>query len=466
MSIARRLYTMLPPSLKDVAASLYGCRLARLRYGKETPELVRAMREREAWEPEQWRRFQGEALRRLVRHASRCVPYYRDAWAKARIDVESVENVRDIEKLPFTEKKDVRERNSEFLNERMKKSAFHPEHTSGTTGTPLDLWWTKATCRLWYAFFEARIRNWAGVRWGDRWAMLGGQLVVPVTRTRPPFWVWNAPFRQLYMSAYHLKDEFIPYYLDELERRQVTYLYGYASCLYQLARHAISANRKLTFKAAFSNAEPLCTTHRQAIAEAFNCTVRDTYSGAEIVCLASECDSGNLHVSPDVGLVEIVNDLGERCEAGEVGEIVSTGFVNVNMPLIRYKTGDRAALSDDKCPCGRSMPVLQSLEGRKDDVLYTTDGRPVGSAALSLVFKTQLPIKLAQVEQKALGRIIIRIVPDAGYSEQTEVGIAEKLRERLGPVDVTFEKADDIPRGPGGKFRAVISRLPPASRPI
>ena len=65
------------------------------------------------------------------------------------------------------------------------------EHTSGTTGKPLHLWHSRETLKAWYALTEARMRRWYGIERGDRWAILGGQLVAPVTRNRPPYWVWN-----------------------------------------------------------------------------------------------------------------------------------------------------------------------------------------------------------------------------------------------------------------------------------
>ena len=105
------------------------------------------------------------------------------------------------------------------------------EQTSGTTGKPLVLWRSRRTLEQLYALSAARTRLWHGVTGNDRWAMLGGQLVVPVEQARPPFWVWNAALRQLYLSSYHLARELIPYYLDALARYRIVYLYGYASSM-------------------------------------------------------------------------------------------------------------------------------------------------------------------------------------------------------------------------------------------
>src|SRR2546428_14150604 len=113
------------------------------------------------------------------------------------------------------------------------------ERRGGTRGRPFVLWRSRGTLEQLYALSAARTRLWHGVTGNDRWAMLGGQLVVPVDQAGPPFWVWNAALRQLYLSSYHLARELIPSYLDALARYRIVYLYGYASSMTALALEAL-----------------------------------------------------------------------------------------------------------------------------------------------------------------------------------------------------------------------------------
>jgi phenylacetate-CoA ligase len=339
---------------------------------------------------------------------------------------------------------------------------FH-EHTSGTSGKPLDLWWSRETVRGWFAIFEARCRAWHGVSRHDRWAILGGQLVAPVARRRPPFWVWNAALNQLYLSSYHLAPDLIPYYLDAIRAHRVRYLWGYPSALYELAQGALRDRRRdLKMAVALTNAEPVFDYQRQAVADAFQCPVRETYGMAEIVAAGSECPSGRLHLWPEVGLVE----LGDDAVGGEVtgGDLIGTGLLNADMPLIRYRVGDCGRLTDGsaRCQCGRALPTLASIEGRVDEVLYTPDGRRVGR--LDPVFKANLPIREAQIIQEALDRIRVRYVPAADFNPEAARSIADLIRARLGDVEVILESADLIPRTSNGKFRAVICDLPAGQR--
>jgi phenylacetate-CoA ligase len=146
---------------------------------------------------------------------------------------------------------------------------------------------------------------------------------------------------------------------------------------------------------------------------------------------------------------------------GQAGEILATGLLNPDMPLIRYRLGDRVSRSVGRsaCPCGRTLPVLRSIEGRNDDVLYTADGRQVGR--LDPVFKADMPIREAQIIQESLDRVRVRLVPAAGYSRSTADSVVERLRERLGPIRVDIEEVDEIPRASNGKFRTVLRNMPP-----
>ena len=332
---------------------------------------------------------------------------------------------------------------------------FH-DHTSGTTGTSLDLWLTKETVKHWYALFEARARRWYGLTRNDRWAILGGQLVTPVSRRKPPFWVWNAGLNQLYLSSYHLSPELLPTYLDAIVRYRIKYILGYPSAIYSLAQEVLKQGRKdLAMDVVIANAEPLYDYQREIISQAFSCPVRETYGMAEIAAAASECENGSLHQWPEAGIIEEGEDVGEGS-----AELICTGLMNADMPLIRYRVGDTGKLSDKTCECGRTLPVVEKIEGRTDDVLFTKDGRRVGR--LDPVFKGRLPLREAQIIQESLSTVKLKYVPAADFEDGALASVAERLRERMGDVEVLFDRVDAIPRTSRGKFRAVICNLPAA----
>jgi phenylacetate-CoA ligase len=447
--------------MRNLAASARGAYLRYWRYGPETEALVEEALAREQWSPAQWSSWRNERCEFILHRAATTVPYYREHWASKSPRGLSPHRLED---WPLLEKTTLRENPRRFVAADCRTRSMFHEHTSGTSGSPVDLWWSRDTVRQWYALFEARWRRWYGVSRNDRWAILGGQLVTPVAQNRPPFWVWNSSLNQLYLSSYHLAPASVPQYLDAIQQHRVEYLWGYTSAIYSLAEEAIRLKRQVPLRVVITNAEPVHPYQRAAIAEAFACPVRETYGMAEIVAAASECAEGRLHLWPEVGVLEITPDDSVN-PAVRSGRLVCTGLANVDMPLIRYVVGDHATIpaAETPCPCGRTLPTLLSVDGRDDDIIVSRDGRSIGR--LDPVFKAALPIREAQVIQESVEHVRVLYVPAPGFGPAAARQLADALRERLGTIDITLEAVDQVPRASNGKFRAVICKVPrPSAR--
>jgi phenylacetate-CoA ligase len=233
---------------------------------------------------------------------------------------------------------------------------------------------------------------------------------------------------------------------------------GYPSALSTLAQAVLETGRQdLKMTAVITNAEPVYDFQRAVIAKAFKCPVRESYGMAEIVVAASECASSRLHLWPEVGWVEVM-ERNESLAEGASGDLVCTGLLNVDMPLIRYNVGDRGSISpgSENCRCGRGLPEISRIEGRANDVLVAPDGRRV--YWLNPVFYG-LPVREAQIIQERIDKLRVRYVPTDDVSPQTERSITERLHARMGTVEILMERVNAIPRGANGKFRAVINNL-------
>ncbi|MGH7531167.1 MAG: phenylacetate--CoA ligase family protein [Gemmatimonadales bacterium] len=443
-----QLYHRLPARARSAAATLRGWYLNRWRQSADSEQLVAAARQREHWTADQWRQWREERLAFVLHRAATRVPFYRDHWQarRRRGDRASWEL---LENWPLLEKDELRAEPRRFIADDCDPARMFCEQTSGTTGKPLDVWRSRATVTALHAIVAARTKRWDGIPAGVRWARLGGQLVIPVRQRRPPFWVWNAAMRQLYLSSFHLAPDLIRHSLDALRRYRVVYLAGYPSSIYALAHEAVRLGRSdIRLTAVYTNAEPLQAEQRAVIVAAFNCPVRETYGMAETVAAASECAAGRLHQWPEIGQIEVHDE----------GELVCTGLLNSDMPLIRYRVGDRAPVEApaDPCPCGRTLPAMPAIEGRTNDVLVTTDGRQV--FWLNPVMYG-LPVRQSQIVQERLDLVRVRIAPAVGFTRSTERTIIARLRERLGDLRVIVERVAEVPRTANGKVRAVICDL-------
>ena len=449
-----KVYHRLPPVIRSVVATVRGWHLRRSRYGKESANLTAETRERDTWTAERWNTWTQERIAHALHQAATRVPYYRDYWRRRRRQGDRA-SWEMLENWPLLEKDVVRKNPEAFLTDGSEPRRLFREHTSGTTGTPVVIWRSRLSLARLYAIADTRTHGWESIPHGVRWVRLGGQLVTPVRQRRPPFWVWNAAMRQLYLSSYHLAPDLIPYYLDAMAHYRVAYLAGYPSSLFALAQEALRLGRDdLPMLAVHTNAEPLLPMQRETIAKAFRCPVRETYGMAETVAGASECSGGRLHQWPEFGYVEVLPD----------GELVCSGLLNPDMPLIRYRVGDRGTKPSDQspCPCGRGLPLMGSIDGRRDDVLITKDGRLVGR--LDPVFKGTNGIREAQIIQETLDHIRVLVAPAPGFSKVDEMELVENLLDRLGDVRVTINLVEVVPRTANGKVRAVICNVPAEAR--
>jgi len=455
-----KLYQSLPYTLRCLVATVRGWQLRSWRYGCETDRLVQDALEREHWSSEKWKAWQEERLQFILHRAVAKVPYYREIWEEQNAESRK-QKVSDLRNWPVLKKAALRGRPEAFVAEDCVRRHMFCEHTSGSTGTPLTIWQSRKTIQAWYALFEARWREWYGLSRHDRWAIMGGQLVTPTGQLRLPFWVWNSGLHQLYLSSYHLRPENATAYVQALGDHEVIYLWGYASSLATLARDILDQGLKPPpLRAAISNAEPLYAHQRELIRRAFGCRVYNTYGMSEMVSAASECEAGKLHLWPEVGIYEVLHDDEDKpVDYGETGRLVCTGLLNRDMPLIRYAVGDRVAIAPpgETCECGRTLPILLSVEGRSDDVILTPDGRRIGR--LDPVFKGDIPMREGQIIQESLELIRVLVVPAREFTEGHERDLIAAVRERVGDLEVQVERVSEIPRSANGKFRAVISKV-------
>lgn len=450
------LYHHLPPPAWSLAASLRAWQLHGRRFGAVFAEALPQIVRRTMAPAAELHAFQTEHLAMILRETAASVPAYRGLPAPKGAE----DALETLARWPLLDLHRFRANPADYCHPARMRGPIIRLFTSGTTGTPKQIVRDAEAEQLNYAYAEARWKLSVGVDHKDRWAMVGGQLVVPVKRRRPPFWVRAWPLRQLYMSSYHLAQEHAEAYMRALAAWRPVYLLGYASSLDQLAAFSESTGIRLRVRAIISNAEPLYAHVRERLVRVFGCAVRDTYGSTEGAMQAFECAHGRMHVSTDFGVFEILSKDGTPTPAGVAGRVVVTGLTNRAMPLVRYETGDTATwAAPESCPCGSSFPVLAAVEGRIDDLLELPDGRRIGR--LDPVFKGGLPIREAQIVQRSDGSLVVRFVTEdrgctawAGAHEQQ---LMRELRARLGEtVVIRLERVERIERGAGGKFKAVV----------
>jgi phenylacetate-CoA ligase len=155
--------------------------------------------------------------------------------------------------------------------------------------------------------------------------------------------------------------------------------------------------------------------------------------------------------------VEVVDEAGRRLPDGVEGDLVATVLVNRAMPLLRYRTGDRAALRTEACACGCAMPLLGVMTGRAADTLIMRDGLRVSPYALTCAIERIPGVLRYQVSQLDQARVRVRaILESAADRNVVTAQVRTVLRYDVAPfLDADVEFVDHLPTGARAKFRVV-----------
>jgi phenylacetate-CoA ligase len=446
------VYERSPVWLQNVGISLYGLKYRRERLGGSFTRYVEQYRAEETSPAAQFEARVSRELQSLLQHAAATVPYYREKWASL-----------GMHHIPITPKSDLRDDPEQFISE---KAGLIEQlgcyFTSGSTGTPIRVYCSPDDHRRFIAAREARSFAWAGASIRMPRSMMGGRMILPRHDAAPPYYRRNWAERQVYFSAYHISRAHTPKYVEGFNRYRPQLLTGYANAHYQLARFMLDLDLRLDYRprALVLSSEKLTPEMKDTIEAAFGARAYEEYGAVENCVLATECERGSLHVSPDFGIVEIVDDQGAPVPPGEIGRVICTGLANRTQPLIRYEIGDLASWAVEPCPCGRSQfPVLEQLVGRIEDVIVGENGQAM--VRFHGIFVNLPNVLEGQVIQEALDRILVRVVTRESFCEEDARTIRSRIaEERLGRMTVEIERVPEIERTERGKFRAVINRLP------
>jgi phenylacetate-CoA ligase len=434
-------------------------RLQELAKGHSTFRIFGKM-QREQWLPvDQLQHIQQQRLHQFLQAAAANVPYYTDLFRELRIDVRDLRSSADLQRLPFLTKNVVRQN-----LERMKSREAHRVKkfaTGGSTGSPL-IFYLGATRVSSDVAARMRAESWFGASIAD-----------------PEFAIWGSPIelsrqdrlrglrdrilRTRLLSAFEMNSATMTRYLDEIEQHGCRRIFGYPSSIALLCEHAQRQGRnlrRLGVKAVFVTAEYLYGHWRSVIQETFDCPVANGYGGRDSGFVAHECPAGGMHITADRLIVEIVDDEGRSVPAGQTGEIVVTHLDTPEMPFVRYRTGDMGALAARACSCGRALPLLDRVEGRKTDFVVAPDGRVMHGLSLIYVLREIAGVETFRITQKRLTDFEVEIVRNQEYDMQSEARIQQAFSLRLrAAVDVRVRYCDSIAPTPSGKARHVVSEV-------
>lgn len=263
-------------------------------------------------------------------------------------------------------------------------------------------------------------------------------------------WLWPS----LQISA----DEPLETVTSRLNEFQPQFLAGYPSVMKVLAEEQINGSLRISPVAVLTGAEVLTPETAQRIQRAWGKKPFNQYGTTETSVMACDCDRHKgLHFFEDLVIPEVVDEHYRPVPPGELGaKLLVTVLFRRTQPLIRYELSDAVRLVKESCTCGRSFPLIESIQGRTDDVfnLRSTSG---GVAAIHpMVFYRildPLPVRGWQIVQETDGlKILLTGASQAIHTEAIKESLLQELGAR-GAVVPSLKIIDvpEIPRGLSGK---------------
>ncbi|MEQ9395887.1 phenylacetate--CoA ligase family protein [Haliea sp.] len=427
--------------------------------GHDTIAVHRAMEQSQWLSSEEMAQRQLDNLRRYLVKIGLTVPYYENLFAELDFKPEAVSSVADLQRLPLLDKATIRAH-----TEQLKARDAHGLmrfNTGGSSGEPLIFY--RGNERVSHdVAAKRRATRWWGVDIGDPEIVVWGSPIELGSQDRVRL-LRDKLFRTELLSAFEMSTDNLHRFVERIRRVRPKMLFGYPSSLAHIAGFAREqgvALDGLGIKVAFVTSEKLYEHQREAIEQTFGCPVANGYGGRDAGFIAHACPEGSLHITAEDMVVEIVDGDGNVLPAGEQGEIVVTHLFTSEFPFVRYRTGDVGILTDDTCACGRSLPVLASVEGRTTDFVTAADGTVLHGLALIYVLRDMPGVANFRIVQESLDLTRVEVVPRDTLTQNMIAEIETGLKGRLGKgVRIEVVEAGAIGREVSGKFRYVVSRV-------
>jgi phenylacetate-CoA ligase len=403
----------------------------------------------ERFPPERLAALQRAQLALLLAHAREHSPFYREHWGGRR----------ELAELPLLERRHLQEH-----YEGIKTAHLPPGHgrtgetrTSGSTGSPVRVMKSELEQVFWRAF-TLREHAWHNRDLGGKLAVIRHGVKGGRSRT------WGKATKDLIATGpaagLNIRTE-VGEQLDWLAAEQPRYLLTYPSNVAELARASLERRLRLPSLAEVRTLGELLQPEVRALCrEAWGVPLVDFYSADEIGYMALQCPSGeHYHVQSEGVVLEVLDEAGKPCAPGAIGRVVVTGLHNFATPLVRYDIGDYAELGEP-CACGRGLPVLTRIIGRKRNTLIAPDGRRYYPIFGMRYQKEAEKVRQFQFVQKARDHIEIRLVVSAPLVPAEEQALDAMVKTKIpAGIRLSFTYPAKLERSAGGKFEDFISAI-------
>jgi len=369
-------------------------------------------KEIETMEREPLERMQSVRLRETLQRAKKSV-HYGKRFAEMGLDVDGIRTVADVEKLPLTNKEDLRESWPYGFLACSRDDLIRMHSSSGTTGRATVIFHTANDIAAWTNLL-ARSMYMAGMRRSD---VFQNMMTYGLFTGGLGFHYGAEKIGALVIPAGAGNSKRQIQLMRDFETTAIHIIPSYALHLSTVFTEiGVDPRRETKLKLAFLGAEPHSEKMRLRIEDLYGFKGFNSYGLSEMngPGMAFECPEQNgMHIWEDNYIVEIIDPVTQKpLPEGEEGELVATTLVRDGMPILRYRTKDLTRIIPGPCPCGRTHRRIERIKGRTDDMMILKGVN---------IFPIQIEKKLMEIP--GIGTNFVIILDRKDYSDSLTVKV-------------------------------------------
>lgn len=452
-----KLYKLAPDFIQNFLISLFNTKAYKIRYGNKYEEFRKNFKENRNLTRKQLIDLQSERYSDFINITLEKSSFYKNLYK----DIEQPDLLANIHKLPIIGKEDLRSNieNVTIITDEI----MDVSKTGGTTGKSLMVKYRPINTQERFAMLDD-FRGRFGYELGKKTAWFSGKdLLTSIDIRKRRFWKTDIKHSVRYYSTFHIKEDYLKYYVENLINYKPEYFVGFPSTILEIAKYGLAQGYDFpgnTVKAIFPTAETITSEMREIIEKFFKTKMYNQYASSEGAPFIIECSEGHLHLELQSGVFEVLDDNNNSCQSGR---LVVTSFTTEGTPLIRYDIGDSIILDDSSkaCSCGNNNPMVKEILGRIDDYIYSPENGKINLGNVSNTLKDTRGIIRFQAIQDDLNKIKVLVVKDENiFIPKIENIFIQNWRDRVGDnMKIEIEYVNDIPVEKSGKYRIVKNSI-------
>jgi len=452
-----KLYNSAPEIVQNSMISLFNLFAYKKRYGGNYKKYLKKFKKNRSLSLDELKAIQQQRLDEFVSYVKENSQFYGNLYASVNLE----NGMPPLEELPIIDKESLRKNGREIFT--IPASEGLISKTGGTTGKSLEVIYTLDNMQERFAMLDD-FRARQGYKLGEKTAWFSGKnLITERDIKKNRFWKTDHIYKVRYYSTFHIKNDYLKFYIEDLMTFKPKYFVGFPSTIFELAKYGKNNGYDFpanTVKAIFPTAETVTNMMRTTIESFFKTKMYDQYASSEGAPFIFECENGNLHLELQSGIFEVLD---ENNRKATTGKLVVTSFTTKGTPLIRYDIGDSITLEEENriCGCGNNNPLVKEIKGRIDDFVYSPQNGKINLGNISNTLKgTKGIIKFQAVQEKLDAIKILLVVDRELYSSKTEKIYLENWRDRIGnKMELSLDYVEEIEVEKSGKFRFVKNHI-------